>query len=85
MHLARMKTDCNFMNNQILHLKEKTVTVMMKKFGAVVDLDEMEESILKKFLLNAQGSVEAIDKEYEKKANELRVSLYFSIKTFKYH
>lgn len=73
MHLARLKTDCNFMGSEIMHLKDKTNSIMLKKFGTIIDLDEMEESILKKFLLNAQGSAEAIDKEYQKKANELKV------------
>lgn len=48
---------------------------MLKKFGAIIDLDEMEESILKKFLLNVQGSAEAIDREYKKKADGLKVGV----------
>lgn len=68
-----MKTDCNFMNNKILHLKDDTNNIMSKRFGLIIDLDEMEESILKKCLLNSQGSAEAIDNEYQKKANELKV------------
>lgn len=48
---------------------------MLKKFGAVINLDEMEESILKKFLLNFQGSAEAIDREYKKKADVLKVGV----------
>lgn len=75
MHLARLKSDCHFMNGQILELKDKTDSKLMKKFGAVVDLDEMEESILKKYLLNVQGNVEAIDSEYHAKTNELKVTL----------
>lgn len=73
MHLARLKSDCNYMNGQILELKDKTNSIMTKKFGAIVDLDEMEESILKKFLLNAQGNAEAIEREYTNKANETKV------------
>lgn len=75
MHLARLKSDFSYMNGRIHFLKEKISNVMLKKFGAIIDLDEMEESILKKFLLNFQGSAEAIDREYKNKADGLKVGM----------
>ena len=73
-HLARMKSDCKFMNQQINHLKERIRTDMIQKFGAVVDLDEMEEAILKKFLYKMQSNGETICTEYERKIGCLKVS-----------
>lgn len=82
MHLARLRSDFNYMNGQILVLKEKINNIMLKKFGTVIDLDEMEENILKRFLLNFEGSAETIDKEHKKKSDELKVCFFTKISQF---
>lgn len=73
-HLSRMKADIKFMEHQILDLKEEIDSAMIKKFGRVVDLDELEEAILRRFVYEMRTNKEDVKKEYAKKINEVKVS-----------
>lgn len=75
-HLAKMKTDCKFMEKQITDLKDGTNQAMLKKFGRVIDLNEVEETILRRFAFEMQvemrANAEDIKRQYFNKINELK-------------
>ncbi|CRK89887.1 CLUMA_CG003434, isoform A [Clunio marinus] len=77
-HLAKMKTDIKFMEKQITDLKDETSQAMLKKFGRIVDLNEVEETILRKFAFDMQVEMRAnsedIKRHYSNKINELKKS-----------
>lgn len=77
-HLAKMKTDIKFMEKQITDLKEETSQAMLKKFGRVIDLNEVEETILRRFAFEMQvemrANAEDIKRQYINKINELKKS-----------
>lgn len=57
------------MIREINRLKNQTNEKMLKKFGSVIDFDEMEESVLKKMLLNQSKNL----KKKENSDAELQV------------
>lgn len=75
-HLAKMKTDIKFMEKQIADLKDGTSQAMLKKFGRVIDLNEVEETILRRFAFELQvemrANAEDIKRQYFNKINELK-------------
>lgn len=71
-HLSRMKTDCKYMEKLIHDLEESYEEEMIKKFGMKVDLDELEEGILRKMVYDIRATTVDIQKEYNTKARELR-------------
>lgn len=75
-HLAKMKTDIKFMEKQIADLKDETSQAMLKKFGRVIDLNEVEETILRRFAFEMQvemrANAEDIKRQYFNKINELK-------------
>lgn len=75
-HLAKMKTDIKVMEKQISDLKEGTSQAMLKKFGRVIDLNEVEETILRRFAFEMQvemrANAEDIKRQYADKINELK-------------
>lgn len=77
-HLAKMKTDIKFMEKQITDLKDETNQAMLKKFGRVIDLNEVEETILRRFAFEMQVEMRAnaddIRRQYLNKINELKKS-----------
>lgn len=76
-HLAKMKTDIKFMEKQIIDLKDGVNQAMLKKFGRIVDLNDVEETILRRFAFEMQIEIRAntddIKKQYVNKINELKV------------
>jgi len=76
-HLAKMKTDIQLMEKQIVDLKDSVNQAMLKKFGRVIDLNEVEETILRRFAFEMQieirSNAEDIKKQYFSKINELKV------------
>lgn len=62
------------MKTQTIRLKEDIQNAMVKKFGTTVDLNEMEESILRRLVINRKMNVDSIDEEYKKKLNKLKVN-----------
>lgn len=76
-HLAKMKTDIKFMEKQIVDLRDGVNQAMLKKFGRIVDLNDVEETILRRFAFEMQIEIRAntddIKKQYVNKINELKV------------
>lgn len=76
-HLAKMKTDIKFMEKQIVDLREAVNQAMLKKFGRIVDLNDVEETILSRFAFEMQLEIRAncddIKRQYFNKINELKV------------
>lgn len=75
-HLAKMKTDIKHMEKQIADLKEATNQAMLKKFGRIINLDEVQETILRRFAFEMQiemrTNVDDIKKQYNTKINDLK-------------
>ncbi|XP_053674678.1 cilia- and flagella-associated protein 44 [Anopheles nili] len=71
-HLARMKTDIKFMRQQLISLKEEITKMMMKKFGRVIDLDELEETILRQYTFEMRANLNDVKKSYEERSRELK-------------
>lgn len=51
-----MKSDCAYMAKQISNLKKQIKEAMIRKFGTVVDLNEVEESYLRRLVLDLRLS-----------------------------
>lgn len=75
-HLAKMKTDIKFMDKQIVDLRDETNQAMQKKFGRVIDLNEIEETILRRFAFEMQLELRAnndtIKRHYNERINQLK-------------
>lgn len=67
--MSQQKSLCSKMIREINRLKNQTNEKMLKKFGSVIDFDEMEESVLKKMLLNQSKNL----KKKENSDAELQV------------
>lgn len=74
-HLARMNTDCKYMEKLIAELKDSAQETMQKKFGVMLKLDDLEETILKKFVYNHRANVDDLHTEYRRRATELKVTI----------
>lgn len=74
-HLSRMKADCKHMEQTIARLKTETEQTMVKKFGRVVNLDELEESVLRRFVFNLRTNIEEERKEADNQISKLKASL----------
>ncbi|KAH8410145.1 hypothetical protein KR009_006835, partial [Drosophila setifemur] len=74
-HLRRMNTDIKFMRFEITRLEEEIRQAMMKKFGIIVNLDELEEEVLRRYIFDletdAQEELNALEKEFLEKQKEL--------------
>lgn len=77
MHLARMKTDIKFMDQNIIELKEEIHNTMLKKFGREVDLDELEETVLRRFAYEMRANIDEIKKSYMIRTGELKVCMIY--------
>ncbi|XP_035792074.1 cilia- and flagella-associated protein 44-like [Anopheles albimanus] len=71
-HLARMKTDIKYMRQQLITLKEVINETMMKKFGRVIDLDELEETILRQYTFEMRANLDDVKKTYAVRTKELK-------------
>ncbi len=75
-HLAKMKTDIKHMEKQISDLKDETNQAILKKFGRMINLDDLEETILRRFTYDMRANIMDIKKEYMLKINEIKVGLF---------
>ncbi|XP_034669320.1 cilia- and flagella-associated protein 44 [Drosophila subobscura] len=67
-HLRRMNTDIKFMRYEITRLEEEIKQAMMKKFGLIIQLDELEEEVLRRYVFDLETTA-----EQELKALELEL------------
>ncbi|XP_039950900.1 cilia- and flagella-associated protein 44 isoform X1 [Bactrocera tryoni] len=74
-HLRRMNTDISFMRSEITRLESEIKQEMIKKFGMIINLDELEEEVLRRYVFDLETSAEEefrlIDKEIARKKLEL--------------
>lgn len=72
-HLQRMNTDIKFMRFEIIRLEEEIRQAMVKKFGFVVNLDELEEEVLRRYVFELETTAEAEIREIEREMREKTV------------
>ncbi|XP_062543886.1 cilia- and flagella-associated protein 44 [Armigeres subalbatus] len=72
-HLARMRTDIKYMDQQIIVLREEINQAMIKKFGRVINLDELEETILRKFAFEMRANMDDVKKSYAERTRDLKI------------
>jgi predicted chitinase len=70
-----MKADCQHMTEMIHKLKEGITECMLRKFGREFDLDELEESILRRLVAEMKYSTKDIKKAYERRILEMQVAM----------
>lgn len=68
-----MNVDINHMNNQISKLKADIVDLMLIKFGRKVNIDELEESILKRLVQDLRFALLKFGEDYERELENCRV------------
>lgn len=71
--MARIRTDCKFMENRLAELHAKSQETIMKKFGMLLDLNELEETLLRNFLSTMNANVDHIQNEHKMKMELLKV------------
>lgn len=74
-HLRRMNTDIKFMRLEITRLEEEIRQEMMKKFGMVINLDELEEEVLRKYVFELETTAEQELRSLELEMSKKRVYL----------
>lgn len=70
------------MVGMIHKLKEDITECMFRKFGGEIDLDELEESVLRRLLAETKCSRKDIIAAYERKISAMRVVInckYFTL------
>jgi hypothetical protein len=72
MHLSRMKTDVKFMEKVIQDLKAELNEAMIKKFGRIINLDDLEETILRKFAFEMRANLDEVKRGYAEKINDYK-------------
>ncbi|KAK6640272.1 hypothetical protein RUM44_011958 [Polyplax serrata] len=75
-HLTRMKVDVNHMKEMILNLTKEINEVMLRKFGTKVDIDDIEESLLKKLVADMHRIILDLEKSCDQKLKNIRQELY---------
>jgi hypothetical protein len=60
----------------IQKLKADATQCMVRKFGGEIDLDEMEESILRRLVAEEKSPVKDLIKAYEMKIHDMQVSTH---------
>lgn len=76
-HLRRMNTDIAFMRLEITRLESIIKEEMMKKFGLILNLDELEEEVLRKYVFELETTAEEDIRLIEQEMKKRRVSCYF--------
>lgn len=65
--LSSLKNDCHYMEQQIQELKDQIKDAMMKKFGMAVNLDELQEALLRKLLFEIRLNIDDVRSEFGRK------------------
>ncbi|XP_069678702.1 cilia- and flagella-associated protein 44 [Periplaneta americana] len=65
-HLHRMNVDFQYMREMIRRLNDDITECMYRKFGGRIDLEELEESIIKRLVAEMKTSLANIKKECER-------------------
>lgn len=79
----RLNEECCAMKNKIAQLKKDIKEAKIKKFGQVLDVEILEETVLKKMIQDVQDNIseEEMKKYYDMKIVQLKVTtVYCSVK-----
>lgn len=76
LHVGKMKTDIKFMENQIIELKRECVEVVYRKFGRMLTLDDLEETVLRRMCYEMRADIKDIKKAYAIQVSEVHVSSF---------
>ncbi|XP_054742319.1 cilia- and flagella-associated protein 44 [Anastrepha obliqua] len=74
-HLRRMNTDIIFMRSEITRLESASKQEMIKKFGMIVNLDELEEEVLRRYVFDLETSAEEEFRQIEKEIARRKMEL----------
>ncbi|KAL0267585.1 UNVERIFIED_CONTAM: hypothetical protein PYX00_009818 [Menopon gallinae] len=74
-HLMRMKIDVTYMKDVIQKLKTEIDETMIRKFGVKVDIDDIEESLLKRLVADMHSIVLELEKNLKQQQRPLREKL----------
>ncbi|XP_026479521.1 cilia- and flagella-associated protein 44-like [Ctenocephalides felis] len=74
-HLWRMNQDCLVMEERIRKLRESIAEVMYRKFNQIIDLDQLEEAILKKLVHDLRFRMADVQKSYDKEIAKWKQTL----------
>lgn len=75
LHLTRIKIDVQHMKKQISNLTKEIEEEMIRKFGSKVNMDDIEESLLKRLVAEMHSIILELDRNFEKKLKETRDKL----------
>lgn len=70
-HLTRMKVDINHMKEVIVNLTKQINETIIRKLGMKVDIDDIEETLLKKLVAEMHGTVLDLEKSFDKKLENI--------------
>lgn len=71
--MQQLKREFRGMTDELAMLKEISKKKMFDKFGMIINLDKMEESVLEHLLYDVKIDDTAIRKEYEQQSKTLKV------------
>lgn len=73
--LSRLKTDCHYLDQLEAQLKDNIKDAMVKKFGMPINLDELQEALLKRLLFEIRLNVGDVEREFRQKISEHKMSI----------
>ncbi|KAL7741509.1 hypothetical protein ACLKA6_000823 [Drosophila palustris] len=74
-HLRRMNRDIKFMRFEITRLEEEIKQAQMKRFGLIINLDELEEEVLRRYVFELESTAEEEMAALEKEVQERKIEL----------
>ncbi|KAH8293138.1 hypothetical protein KR044_006149, partial [Drosophila immigrans] len=74
-HLRRMNRDIKFMRFEITRLEEEIKQAQMKRFGLIINLDELEEEVLRRYVFELETTAEEEMRALEKELQERKIEL----------
>lgn len=81
-HLQRMKIDIKHMREVIIRLNNEINEVMLRKFGVKIDIDDLEESLLKRMVAEMHGIVLDLERQLDKNLKSIRDTLIEKKETY---
>jgi len=73
MKTIHMNRDIKFMRFEITRLEEEIKQAQMKRFGLIVNLDELEEEVLRRYVFELETTAEEEMRALEKEVQERKV------------
>ncbi|XP_052120102.1 cilia- and flagella-associated protein 44 [Frankliniella occidentalis] len=82
-HLHRMVVDVRFMRDRLKSLREQIEEAQYRKFGCVVDMTELEQALLKRFIWDLRSSADEIRNEFLGLIDTIRADVRAKFDEFK--